>query len=160
MKMEIVSTNSSYYTENKDECRVCFKSTPFTCIQHNYCQHESSICEECFIEWFSRTSQCDFCRKILFPCRQIAFLIIDEKVKIFTCKEHFLQALNRISKRDYNILKICAENFEHNLNLIEKYSFENSLIFFFQITNINFFDELTKYLKKCNLKVNTKVIFM
>lgn len=160
MKMEIISTNSSYYTKNKDECRVCLKSSPFLCVKHNYCKHESTVCSDCFVKWFSKTSQCDFCRKILFPCRQIVFLIIDEKIKIFTCKQHFLQALKDFSKQDYNILKMCAKNFEQNLNLIEKYSFEKNQLFFFQILKINLFNELKKYLKKCNIKVNTKIIFM
>lgn len=158
--MEIISINSCYYMENKGECRVCFKASPFLCFKHNYCKHESSICRECFSVWFAKTGQCDFCRKILFPCRQIAYVIIDEKIKIYTCRQHFIQSLKNCSKQDYNIIKTCAEKFEHDLNLIEKYTFEGCEIFFFRIMKINFFGELKKYFKKCNIKINRRIFIM
>lgn len=161
--MTILSTTIEMMTK-EDHCRICFISSPFLIVNHNYCHHQTSICVDCFSKWFFQNGHCDYCRKSLFPTFEKFYIINDKKTKIYHHKKNFLKALNNISKKDVDILKNSLNNFKNNFNLIEKYEIKtkdnSKTIFFFKIVDGNIFSTLKKYLIECNYKKIKPEVFM
>ena len=158
MKMTIFLTTIKTQTEETQEaCRICFRPPPFPVIEHNSCHHESSICIDCFTNWFHRNGHCDFCRKQIFPMSTKFYIVNDGRNKIYYSKKSFLKSLAKIKKKDLQILQSCLQNFKKNFNLIEKYEFQlqnkkETTIFFFKILKGGIFTTLQLYLYMCNHK--------